>query len=598
MQMCGIAGELRFDGALADVDAVVRMSATMQRRGPDGAGVWAQGAVALAHRRLKVIDLSERAAQPMVDPDLGLAVVFNGCIYNYRDLRHELEAAGYRFFSTGDTEVVLKAYHRWGTDAVEHFHGMFACAIVETASGRTVLVRDRLGIKPLYLTEVEGALRFASTLPALLAGGGVDATVDPVALHHYLSLHSVVPPPRTILAGVSKLGPATVLVVEADGTRRSARYWEPTSERRPEDAGMTADDWQEAVLEALRRSVERRLVADVPVGVLLSGGLDSSLVVGLLAEAGQHGLATFSVGFESAGGRDGDEFAYSDLVARTFATDHHQLRIDGARLMASLEAAIGSMSEPMVSHDAVGFYLLAEEVSRHLKVVQSGQGADEVFAGYHWYPPMAAVADDDQQGTLDAYASAFFDRTSEEVAALLEPEWRLGHDPTRALVGEHLAGPGAATAIDRALRLDTQVMLVDDPVKRVDNMTMAWGLEARVPFLDHELVELAAACPPALKLAGGGKGVLKEAARRVIPHEVIDRPKGYFPVPALSHLQGRPLALVADALHDPAAKDRGLFRPDAVEALLASPNAELTPLGGNTLWQLGLLELWLQAHVP
>ncbi|MDP9006777.1 MAG: asparagine synthase (glutamine-hydrolyzing), partial [Actinomycetota bacterium] len=295
--MCGIAGELRFDGALADIDTVTRMSATMHRRGPDGAGVWAQGGVALAHRRLKVIDLSERAAQPMVDPELGLAVVFNGCIYNYRELRRELEAAGYHFFSTGDTEVVLKAYHRWGADLVDHFHGMFACAIVETASRRVVLVRDRLGIKPLYLAEVGGALRFASTLPALLAGGGVDTSVDPVALHHYLSLHSVVPPPRTILAGASKLAPATVLVVEPDGVRRSHRYWQPAHERRPEDAAMTGPDWNDAVLESLRRAVERRLVADVPVGVLLSGGLDSSLIVGLLAEAGQHGLATFSVGF-------------------------------------------------------------------------------------------------------------------------------------------------------------------------------------------------------------------------------------------------------------------------------------------------------------
>ncbi|MBW3581171.1 MAG: N-acetylglutaminylglutamine amidotransferase [Actinobacteria bacterium] len=595
--MCGIAGELRFDGALADVDTVTRMSATMHRRGPDGAGVWAQGGVALAHRRLKVIDLSERAAQPMVDPELGLAVVFNGCIYNYRELRRELEAAGYHFFSTGDTEVVLKAYHRWGTDLVDHFHGMFACAIFETASRRVVLVRDRLGIKPLYLADVGGALRFASTLPALLAGGGVDTSVDPVALHHYLSLHSVVPPPRTILAGASKLAPATVLVVEPDGVRRSHRYWQPSHERRPEHAAMTGPDWNDAVLESLRRAVERRLVADVPVGVLLSGGLDSSLIVGLLAEAGQHGLATFSVGFEAAGGRAGDEFRYSDVVARTFATDHHQLRIDGSRLMASLEAAIGAMSEPMVSHDAVAFYLLSEEVSHHLKVVQSGQGADEVFAGYHWYPPMAAVPDDDPSAALETYAAAFFDRTHAGVSALLEPEWHLDHDATWAMAAEHLARPGAATAVDRALRIDTEVMLVDDPVKRVDNMTMAWGLEARVPFLDHEVVELAAACPPALKLASGGKGVLKEAARRVIPAEVIDRPKGYFPVPALSHLEGRPLALVADALHDPAAKARGLFRPGAVESLLASPNAELTPLGGNTLWQLGLLELWLQAVV-
>ncbi|CAN5825391.1 N-acetylglutaminylglutamine amidotransferase [soil metagenome] len=594
--MCGFAGELRSDGA-ADVGAVARMAATMHHRGPDGAGVWAQGGVALGHRRLKIIDLSEAAAQPMVDAELGLAIVFNGCIYNYPELRQELAAEGYRFFSTGDTEVVLKAYHHWGRAFVEHLQGMFACAVVERDRGRLVLARDRLGIKPLYLSHGPGTrLRFASTLPALLAGGGVDTTVDPVALHHYLSFHSVVPPPRTILAGVSKLPPATVMVVEPDGTRRSHRYWEPNHERHPDHGAMTGRDWQDAVLAALRLAVEHRLVADVPVGVLLSGGLDSSLIVGLLAEAGQSGLATFSVGFDEAGGRKGDEFAYSDVVARAFATDHHQLRISSARLHDALQGAVAAMSEPMVSHDAVAFYLLSEEVSRHVKVVQSGQGADEVFAGYHWYPPLAGVDGDDAGATLDAYAGAFFDRAHGGVCDLLAPEWRLDHDASRALVAEHLSRPGAGTAVDRALRLDTQVMLVDDPVKRVDNMTMAWGLEARVPFLDHELVELAAACPPELKLASGGKGVLKEAARRIIPAEVIDRPKGYFPVPALSHLQGAELDLVADALHDPAAKERGLFAAGAVEALLRAPNDALTPLGGNTCWQLGLLELWLQAQ--
>ncbi|HEV2768523.1 MAG TPA: N-acetylglutaminylglutamine amidotransferase [Acidimicrobiales bacterium] len=594
--MCGFAGELRLDGATADVGAVVRMATTMKHRGPDGSGVWASGAVALGHQRLSVIDLSTLSAQPMVDRELGLAIVFNGCIYNYPELRQQLVAEGERFISDGDTEVILRAYRCWGLDFVDRLQGMFAFCIVETDTGRAVLVRDRLGIKPLYLNESRTSLRFASTLPALVAGGDVDTSIDTVALHHYLSFHSVVPPPRTILKGVRKLPPATVLVVEPDGTRRTRRYWSVRHERHPDHAAMTERDWQDAVLASLRAAVERRLVSDVPVGVLLSGGLDSSLIVGLLAEAGATGLTTFSVGFESAGGLAGNEFRYSDIVAKTFATDHHQLRIDDRNLLPALEGTVAAMSEPMVSHDAVGFYLLSQEVSRHVKVVQSGQGADEVFAGYHWYPPLAGVDPGDAGGTLDAYATAFFDRSHDEVSALLSPEWRLDEDASRLLVAEHLAGPGAATAVDRALRLDTEVMLVDDPVKRVDNMTMAWGLEARVPFLDHEVVELAAACPPELKLAAGGKGVLKAAARRIIPNEVIDRPKGYFPVPALTHLQGRALDLVEEALRDPAGKERGLFRPEAVAALLDAPNERLTPLGGNTLWQLGLLELWLQNH--
>jgi asparagine synthase (glutamine-hydrolysing) len=242
----------------------------------------------------------------------------------------------------------------------------------------------------------------------------------------------------------------------------------------------------------------------------------------------------------------------------------------------------------------VAFYLLSQEVAKHVKVVQSGQGADEVFAGYHWYPPMLeATADPD--GGVPTYARAFFDRNHDEMAEVVQARYRAARDEARAFVTERFAR-GGETPIDRALRLDQEVMLVDDPVKRVDNMTMAWGLEARVPFLDHELVELAAACPPELKVAQGGKGILKDVARRVIPAEVIDRPKGYFPVPALTHLHGRYLDLVRDALRAPVAKERGLFEPAYVERLLEAPNEALTPLRGNKLWQLGLLELWLQSN--
>jgi asparagine synthase (glutamine-hydrolysing) len=251
------------------------------------------------------------------------------------------------------------------------------------------------------------------------------------------------------------------------------------------------------------------------------------------------------------------------------------------------------MSEPMVSHDCIAFYLLSEDVSQHIKVVQSGQGADEILAGSSWYPPLAGVPRD---GALDAYGKEFFDRPHHDLAAQLNPDWLVDRDVSRDFVAASFARPGAETAVDAALRLDSQVMLVDDPVKRVDNMTMAWGLEARVPFLDHELVELAAKCPPGLKLAHGGKGVLKQAARGVVPDEVIDRTKGYFPVPGIRHLEGPMLDKVRDALTAPAARDRGLFRPGYVERLLADPNTPRTTLGANQLWQLALLEMWLQQH--
>ena len=593
--MCGICGEIRFDARSADVAAVTRMTDAMAARGPDSDGVVAHGSVALGHRRLSIIDLSSRGAQPMVDAELGLTLVFNGCIYNYQELRKELESVGYRFFSTADSEVVIKAFHRWGTRCVERFKGMFAFAIADSQSGVVTLARDRLGIKPLYLAQTPGRLRFASSVRALLAAGEVDTDIDRAALHHYMTFHSVVPAPLTMYRGVRKLPPATVRVIEPDGTHTDTVYWAPDFRREPARESWSTSDWQDALMEALRTAVRRRMVADVPVGVLLSGGIDSSLVVALLAEEGQHGLATFSIGFDSAGGEPGDEYFYSDLIAKTFDTDHHRIHIDSSRLLPAVPKAIAAMSEPMISHDCVAFYLLSEEVSKSVKVVQSGQGADEILAGYDWYPPLADVARDQ---VTDAYAGVFFDRTHADVLKLLSPEYVTDDDLSRQFVAAHQAAPGADTAVDAALRLDTTVMLVDDPVERVDTMTMAWGLEARVPFLDHDFVELAATCPPELKLTAGGKGVLKEASRALLPGEVIDRTKGYFPVPGIRHLEGPVLEMVRDALSSSAARDRGLYRGNAVDALLAAPNATRTTLGSNALWQLAVLEMWLQSMQP
>ena len=589
--MCGISGEIRFDGELASTEAVARMSAAMAARGPDGSGVVSRGPVAFGHRRLRIIDLSDKAQQPMVDPELGLTIVFNGCVYNYGELRAELRKLGYRFFSTGDTEVVLKSWHAWGDQCVDRMHGMFAFAIHERDGGRVVLARDRFGIKPLYLSHSALRLRFASSLPALLAGGDVDTSIDTTALHHYMSFHAVVPAPRTILNGVRKLAPATLRVIEPDGAFRDRLYWNPPYARSPADAQMSTEDWRDAVAVALRRAVDRRMVADVPVGVLLSGGVDSSLIVGLLADAGQAGLQTFSVGFEEANGEKGDEFVYSDLIAEHYGTDHHKIFVPSDRLMESLPGTIGAMSEPMVSYDNVGFYLLSQEVSRHVKVVQSGQGADEVFGGYHWYPPLLESRD-----PVADYARVFIDRDHDSLLAQLDPQWHCGTDASRAFVAAHFDHPGAGTAVDKALRLDSTVMLVDDPVKRVDNMTMAWGLEARVPFLDHELVELAARIPPELKLKEGGKGILKDVARRVVPHQVIDRPKGYFPVPQLKYISGQYLDMVKEALGSPQARARSLFRSSYLARLFAAPEQHITPLRGSALWQVALLELWLQKH--
>jgi asparagine synthase (glutamine-hydrolysing) len=587
--MCGIAGEMRFDGAAADPGRVQRMLDLMSARGPDDDGLVAQGPVALGHRRLAIVDLSERGAQPMRDQELGLTIVFNGCIYNHDELRARLGTQGYRFFSRSDTEVILKAFHAWGERCVEEFKGMFAFCIRDHDSGRLFLARDRLGIKPLYFTRDNGAFRFASTLPALTRDGLSTHALDPAALHYYMSFHSVVPAPHTLLAAVRKVPPGCWLRIEPDGVVEEQRFWALRFATDPSDP-QTDGDWEDAVLESMRTAVRRRLTGDVPVGVLLSGGLDSSLITGLLAREGVPHLNTFSVGFEDVGKEEGNEFRYSDLVARTFGTEHHQIFIDSATLLQHLPGCFSAMSEPMVSHDNIGFYLLSREVSKYVKVVQSGQGADEVFGGYHWYPPLLESSD-----PAGDYARVFFDRDHAEFAAAIEPGL-VSEDFSRRFVESWFASIEAEAPVDKALHIDTTVMLVDDPVKRVDNMTMAWGLEARTPFLDHEVVELAARCPARLKLAQEGKGVLKEAARKVIPDGVIDRPKGYFPVPALKYLRGESLDMVRDALTGRAARERGVFRHDYVSRLLAAPEEHLTPLRGSKLWQIAVFELWMQTH--
>lgn len=558
----------------------------MAPRGPDAWGFHSQGPVALGHRRLKIMDLSDGSAQPMVEPDLGLAISFNGAIYNFPELREELQALGYHFRSSGDTEVLAKAWHAWGKDMLPRLNGMFALAIWEPGSQRLFLARDRLGIKPLYLSCTGERLRFASSLPALLKGGDIDGSLDPEALNHYLSFHAVVPAPRTLVKGIEKLPPATWLMVDAQGTRDQATWWSLAYGHDADEAGLELADWRDRLLASLREAVSIRQRAARDVGVLLSGGVDSSLLVGLLAEAGMKDLLTFSIGFQDAGGERGDEFEYSDLIVRHYGTRHHQLRIGEHEIIEQLPAAFRAMSEPMVSHDCIAFYLLSREVSRHCKVVQSGQGADELFGGYHWYPPLV-----DSRDPFATYRNAFFDRSHAEYRDTVMPAWQTG-DLAGEFVREHFAHPGADDPVDKALRLDSTVMLVDDPVKRVDNMTMAWGLEARVPFLDYRVAELSARIPSRFKLGDGGKQVLKEVARQVIPHAVIDRPKGYFPVPGLKHLQGRTRDWVRELLLE-GGNDRGLFNRASLERLLAHPEEDLTPLRGSRLWQLAALNLWL-----
>ncbi len=589
--MCGLCGELRFDGRAPEAAVLDRMLPALRRRGPDDEGRWQQGAVALGHRRLSIIDLSDRSHQPMRDE--ALVLVFNGAIYNYRELRRDLQARGHRFVSQGDTEVILKAYREWGEDCPRHLHGMFAFALWDGERRRLFCARDRFGIKPFYYARGEGWLRFASNTQALLATDGIDTRIDPAGLHFQYSLHGVIPAPRTILQGIRKLEPAHSMTVSAEGEMTTRRYWDLDARRSEADRALDEDGWVERVRERLVAAVRRRNeVADVPVGVLLSGGLDSSLLVALLDEIGVQGFHTFSVGFEDQPEEKGSEFEYSDQVVERFHPIHHKFLVPNEEVLRRLPEAVDAMAEPMFGQDAVAFYLLSEQVSKHIKVVQSGQGADEVFGGYFWYPRMAAETEGSR---LERFRKHYFDRDHEEMLRMLTPPYRNG-DYTGEYIAQRLDDPLTDDFMDAVFKLDVTTLIVDDPVKRVDNMTMAWGLEARVPFLDHELVEVAIRCPTELKLRDGGKYLLKRIARGRVPDAVIDRPKGYFPMPALKYVRGEFLAFMRDILDSQACRERGIFERDYVQMLLDAPEMHHTRIMGSKLWHLALLEFWFQRH--
>ena len=562
----------------------------LEKRGPDSSGSYSDGPLAFGHRRLSILDLSEKGNQPMIDPTLGLALVFNGTIYNHPELREQLIARGHRFFSTGDTEVILKAYAEWGKDCVKRFLGMFAIAIWDLKKKTLFMARDRMGIKPLYYSFGKQGIRFASTMPALLATPDIDTGLDSAALHNLFTLHAVVPAPRTILKGVRKLEPAHSLTIHANGEHTLERYWELDATRPAQK--YTDQEWTEQIHEALKIAVKRRNdVSDVPVGVLLSGGLDSSLLVGLLDEIGIEDIRTFTIGFDDQPEEKGSEYEYSDAVVEHFNTRHHKVHIPNEQTLTRLPEAIANMSEPMFGQDAIGFYLLSEQVSKEVKVVQSGQGADEVFGGYFWYPQMDAASG----SALERFRPYYFDRDHDEMIEMLTPEY-ISRDFTSELMKALLEAPKAERFIDSVLRADTTTLIVDDPVKRVDNMTMAWGLEARVPFLDHELVELAAKMPPEMKLRDGGKYVLKQISRGLIPDSVIDRPKGYFPVPALKFVRGEFLEFMQDTLNSQTCRERGLYQRSYVDKLLAKPDEYLTRIQGSKIWHMTLLEHWLQTN--
>ena len=588
--MCGICGQLRFDGDTPSSESLDNMMNKLARRGPDSNGKWLEGKIGFGHQRLSIIDLSSSGSQPMIDSLLKLTLVFNGTIYNYKQLRSRLIGKGYSFFSSSDTEVIIKAYHYWGEDCVNHLDGMFAFAIWDKPSKKLFIARDRMGIKPLYYNLTNKAFTFASNSQALLTQD-LDKSVNPIALQQQLSLHGVVPAPNTIINGIKKLKPGTYIVLSEKGDIKEQTYWHPSA-TRPE-GNVSEEDYIARTHELLTAAVTKRMAAsDVPIGVLLSGGLDSSLIVALLKEAGHRDIRTFSIGFEDIDDESGSEFEYSDQVVSKFKTDHKKYLLSNQEVLPRLSEAVMNMSEPMVGQDAIAFYLLSEQVSKHSKVVLSGQGADEAFAGYFWYPRMAKEHGDE----IESFSKHYVDRPHDEYLQTVMPIYQ-GENHTHKWLSKEFLKPGADSFIDKVFRTDMTRLIVDDPVKRVDNMTMAWGLEARVPFMDTELVEWALKIPPSLKMREEGKYPLKKIARELLPSSVIDRKKGYFPMPALKYIQGDFLEFMSDILLSSSCRNRGIFDQKYINKVINSPRDYMTSLNGSRLWHLALLEFWMQINV-
>lgn len=602
--MCGIVGIYRRRGGSVAADEIARLRDTMTHRGPDDEGLWLRDPISdvgFGHRRLAIVDLTSAGRQPMTNEDGSVVVTFNGELYNHELLRGELERRGHRFKSRCDTEVLVHLYEEHGPDLVDHLVGMFAFGIWDERRGRLLVARDRLGIKPLYFLDDGETFAFASEIKALvpLLRG---REIDPVALAHYLTFVAV-PPPRTLFSGVHKLAPAETMLVTREGPLPPSRYWDPVGHRVELDVDLL--DWEAELRFRLERSISRRMMSDVPVGVFLSGGVDSSTNVALMSRLVEHPINTFSIGF-----RDADrfnEFQWARRIASSFATNHHEVLIDADDLLRFMPDLVFHQDEPIADPVCVPLYFVAKLAKEHgVTVVHVGEGADELFAGYptyvqaheiltgHWrrfrgLPPSlrAAAA---WAGTrlltrspgLELHrealhrggqpngrlwwggAVAFYELALERITT---PELRRQLDGLhpRQVVGDIAnegAGEGAHTDLDGLIYQDLRLRLPELLLMRVDKLTMANAVEARVPFLDHEVVELAMAMPLEQKIRNGtGKQVLKRAVSDLLPEDLIWRPKQGFGTPVSDWFRGPlsaelPRRLDGSALHELGYLDR------------------------------------------
>jgi asparagine synthase (glutamine-hydrolysing) len=622
--MCGIAGFVdrdRRDGAHAQDGALVRaMCDVIRHRGPDDEGVWVGDGAALGMRRLSIIDLAG-GHQPIQNEDGSVWVVFNGEIYNYRELRAELVARGHTFATDTDTETIVHAYETWGEDAFSRLRGMFGIALWDRRTRTLLLARDRAGIKPLHYAERAGRLYFGSEIKSILATGAIDRALNPSALEHYLSF-LYTPPDRTIFEGIEKLPPGHVLRWHG-GVSVITRYW-----RLPERETFagTIDEASEALTGVLADAVGSHMVSDVPIGALLSGGIDSSLVVGLMARASPRPIKTFSIGF--------DEPAFDELdgarrVADHFGTDHHEMVVRPDALSV-VQRLVEHFDEPFGDSSAVPTWYVSQMARRHVTVVLSGDGGDELFGGYDRYLPHPRVQRfDAAAGALGRHAAAAIwpllphgmtgknflrhvagdpaSRYVESVSFFQPDELRslLSRD-LRLAVGARPAAAGAAARFahskdlawpSRMMRYDFETYLPEDILTKVDRMSMAHSIESRVPLLDHEVVSFAFSLPAHMKLHGvERKRVLKRAAASILPAEVFARPKRGFGVPIGAWFRSPLRDFVVDTLQSPRARQRGYFAPRFVDRVVSE---HLAGRRDHTLrlWQLLMFELWHREYL-
>ena len=586
--MCGICGEFRFNKSQFDDVKLTKLMDSIASRGNDSKGTYKEKNIFLGHHRLSIIDTSDKSNQPMKINDL--VIIFNGVIYNYKKLRKNLITKGHVFNSSGDTEVIIRLYIEYGSECVNYLDGVFSFAIYDTKKNNLFLARDRIGIKPLYYTLENNEFRFSSSMNGLI-NKNEKPQINPIALQYQFTLHSVVPAPHTIISGIHKLEPGHTLKITQSGESYLNKYFDINE---VEIKNHKEQEITERSTYLLKKAVEKRLnIADVPVGILLSGGLDSSLITAL-AKKFKEQIDTYSIGFNTVNEEVGNEFYYSDLVAKDFKTSHIKYKINDDELFNNLDLVISNMSEPMFSKDSSAFFLLSNRVSKNNKVVLSGQGADEVFGGYFWYEQ---IMNEKSLNEIDTLSKYYFDRSFHNYKNIVNNKYVYSnyvHDDISRAMNE--MSPTLST-LDKVFRLELSMFIIDDPVKRVDNMTMSHALEARVPFLDIDLITYMLSIKGSDKIKHTSKYYLKKLSESFLKKEIIYRDKFYFPVPPLKIIEGKFYHYCKKVLNTDAALNRDIYNRKYIDRLLDEPNTNYTNLNGNELWHFTLLERWLQLNV-